>query len=463
MATFQIKQGRDIRLKGAAPKEIIALSLPRQVAVVPSDFKGIKASLCVKVNDAVKVGTPLFEDKHCPEIKIVSPVSGRVVAIDRGDKRFLQDILLESDGRQEAVPSPQAERLPAGGASGQRRFSRSEIPGLSKEEVEKTLLQSGLWPVLRQRPFSKVAHPHESPKSIFVHAMNTEPLAADVDFILQGKEEQFQTGLNVLQRLTKGKVYVCARRGAKSKALTEGRGVETHYFTGPHPAGNVSTHIHYLDPIRKGDHVWYVEAQDVLRIGSLFLEGVYPSERVVAVTGEGAGRKFYARTILGAPVSLLLEGSNLEGMRCISGGVLAGKDVGGNGFLSFYDSQVTVIPEGGKRTFLGWLSPGLDKYTFSRTFVSSFLPEKAVSLTTDKQGSDRAIVLNHIYDSLVPLDLMVYFLLKAVIGGDIEEAEKLGILECDEEDFALCSFACPSKTDVGGIIREGLDLIEKEG
>ncbi|HBO98171.1 MAG TPA: NADH:ubiquinone reductase (Na(+)-transporting) subunit A [Candidatus Omnitrophica bacterium] len=450
MATFQIKQGRDIKLKGAAPKEIVTLSLPRQVAVVPSDFKGIKASLCVKVNDAVKVGTPLFEDKHCPEIRIVSPVSGRVAAIDRGEKRFLEDIVVESDGRDEAVAF--------------RKFSASEISGLSKEDVEKTLLQSGLWPVLRQRPFSKVAHPHEPPKSIFVHAMNTEPLAPDVDFILQGKEEQFQAGLNVLRRLTKGKVYLCAKHGSRSKALTQARDVETHYFAGPHPAGNVSTHIHYLDPIHKGDHVWYVEAQDVARAGSLFLEGVYSPERVVAVTGEGAGRKFYAKTIVGAPVSLLLKGSGLEGMRCVSGSVLAGREVGKDGYLSFYDSQLTVIPAGGKRTFLGWLSPGSDKYTFSRTFVSSFLPpRKEVSLTTDKHGSDRAIVLNHIYDPLVPLDIMVYFLLKAVISEDIEEAERLGILECDEEDFALCSFACPSKTDVGGIIREGLELIEREG
>lgn len=449
MATFQIKQGRDIKLKGAAQKEIVALPLPRQVAVVPSDFKGVKASLCVKANDAVKVGTPLFTDKHCPEIRVVSPVSGRVVAIDRGEKRFLEDIVVESDGRNEAVTF--------------RKFSASEIPGLSKEDVEKSLLQSGLWPVLRQRPFSKVAHPHESPKSIFVHAMNTGPLAADIDFILQGKEEQFQAGLDALRRLTEGKVYLCVKHGAQSKALTQARGVEAHYFAGPHPSGNVSTHIHYLDPIHKGDHVWYVEAQDVLRIGSLFLEGVYPAERVVAVTGEGAGRKFYAKTIVGAPVSLLLQGSDLKGMRCISGSVLAGKDVGKNGFLSFYDSQVTVIPEGGKRTFLGWLSPGFDKYTFSRTFGSSFLPEKAASLTTDKHGSDRAIVLNDIYDQFVPLDIMTYFLLKAVISEDIEEAERLGILECDEEDFALCSFACPSKTDVGGIIREGLELIEREG
>src|SRR3990167_7086422 len=284
MATFQIKQGRDIKLKGAAPKEIVALSLPRQVAVVPADFKGLKAGLCVKVNDAVKTGTQLFEDKHCPGIKVVSPVSGRVAAINRGEKRFLEDIVVESDGRNEAVTF--------------RKFPASEISGLSKEDVEKSLLQSGLWPVLRQRPFSKVAHPREPPKAIFVHAMNTEPLAPDIDFILQGREEEFQAGLDVLKGLINGEVHLCVARGAASKALTQAANVQTHTFSGPHPAGNVSTHIHFVDPINKGDLVWYVEAQDVLRIGSLFLSGVYPTERIVAVTGEGAvHHQVYAKTI----------------------------------------------------------------------------------------------------------------------------------------------------------------------
>lgn len=449
MAVFYIKQGKNIRLKGAAGKEIITLPLPKRVAIQPSDFRGIKASPCVKANDLVKVGSPLLEDKNHPEIKIVSPLSGKVTAINRGEKRVLLDIVVEADGRQEAVHF--------------RKFSRSEIAVASKEDVEKQLLESGLWPALRQRPFSKVAFPQDSPKSIFVHAMNTEPLAPDIDFILQDKEEQFQTGLNVLRRLTKGKVYVCAQYGAQSRALTQAQGVELHYFAGPHPAGNVSTHIHYLDPVRKGDHVWYVEAQDVLRIATLFLEGVYPTERIIAVTGEGAPKRAYFKTIVGAPLSLLLREGIAEGVRCLSGSVLAGKDAGKNGSVGFYDAQVTVIPEGGKRTFLGWLSPGFNKYSFSKTFVSSFLPEREVSLTTDKQGSDRAIVLNHIYDQFVPLDIMTYFLFKAVIGGDIEEAEKLGILECDEEDFALCSFACPSKTDIGAIIREGLDTIDREG
>lgn len=452
MATFKIKQGRDIRLKGAAEKTVVDLPLPQQAGVDPSDFKGIKARLCVKVNDSVKVGSPLFEDKAYPVVKVVSPLSGKVIAINRGEKRFLLNIVIEADGRQEPVRF--------------RKFSRQDLHGLSGQDITKVLLEGGLWPVIRQRPFSRIAHPDEAPKSIFVHAMNTEPLAPDIDFILEGREERFQAGLDILKKLTKGKVYVCAQEGARSKALTSVQGAqaaELHYFSGPHPSGNVSTHIHYLDSVHKSDHVWYIEAQDVLRIAALFLDGVYSAERIVALTGEGTAKRVYAKTIVGAPLSLLLRGSKLDGMRCISGSVLTGKDAGANGFLRFYDSQVTVIPAGGKRELLGWLSLGLRKYTFSRAFASSFLPQGEVSLTSDKNGSDRAIVLNDIYDDLVPLDIMTYFLLKAVIVGDIEEAEKLGILECDEEDFALCTFACPSKTDVGGIIREALDLIEKEG
>ena len=256
---------------------------------------------------------------------------------------------------------------------------------------------------------------------------------------------------------------MCISSGAKSKALTQTKGVQTHQFSGPHPAGNVSTHIHHIDPIHKGDMVWYVEAQDVVRIASLLLNGAYPTERVVAVTGEGAVRRVYMKTCVGAPLATLLHSADLSQMRCLSGSVLTGRDVGADGHLCFYDSQITVIPRGGQRKLLGWMLPGFNKYTFSKTYASAFLPEKEMSLDTDENGSHRAMVLNHIYDSLVPLDIMTYFLLKAVIAGEIEEAENLGILECDEEDFALCSFACPSKTDVGGIIGEGLALIEREG
>ncbi len=449
MAAFTIKKGRDLKLKGAAGKNVVDIPLPKRIGIYPSEFRGIKPQLLVKEGDILKTGTPLFCDRAFPEIKLVSPVSGKVSAINRGEKRALLDIVIETDPKNDVVIF--------------NSFSKAEIPSLPKEKITKHILEAGLWPTIRQRPFSKIAHPTDRPKSIFVHAMNTEPLAPDLDFILEGKEEHFQIGLDILKKLTSGEVYLCVSACAKSKALTEAKGVQINHFTGPHPSGNVSTHIHCLDPIRKGDVVWYVEAQDVLRIAFLFLNGVYSAQRVVAITGEGAKNRFYASTIIGAPLSSLLLGSNLEGMRCISGSVLTGKNVGRNGYVGFYDSQVTVIPEGGKRTFLGWLTPGFKECSFSKTFVSSFLPQREVSLDTDKHGSGRAIVFNHIYDDLVPLDILPFFLMRAVISGDIEEAEKLGILECDEEDFALCSFACPSKTDVGGIIRQGLDLIEKEG
>lgn len=450
MGTFKIQKGHDIRLKGAARKDIIAVPFPKRVAVQPPDFKGLNLRLNVKAGDAVKVGTAVLSDKTNPEIRIASPASGKIVAINRGERRALLSVVVETDGRQETESF--------------QVFTEEQIANMSGEDVKKALLKGHLWPVIRQRPFSKVADPKQRPKSVFVHAMNTEPLALDVDFLLKNKEREFHAGLAVIKKLTDGETHLCVPEGAVSKALTRAQGVQTHYFSGPHPAGNVSTHIHCVDPINKGDLVWYVEAQDVLRIASLFLKGVYPAERVVAVTGEGAeGRQMYAKTVMGSPLAVLLDGKSPDQMRCLSGSVLTGKDVGAHGFLCFYDTQVTMIPEGGKREFLGWLTPGVNKYTFSRTFVSAFLPGREVSLDSDKHGSDRAIVLNNVYDPLVPLDIMTYFLLKAVLAGDIEEAEKLGILECDEEDFALCAFACPSKTDVGGIIGQGLALIEKEG
>ena len=450
MGTFTIRKGRDIPLIGEAKKEIVALPLPSRVAVQPPDFKGLRLKHAVKEGDTVKVGTAVLFDKDRPEIRIASPASGRVTAINRGDKRVLLSVVIETETKQ------QWEIFGA--------FTEHQIQSLSRDEVIAHFLKGHLWPVIRQRPFSKVADPQDKPKAVFIHAMNTEPLAADIDFILQSKEKAFQVGLDILKRLTDGDVHVCIKEGSTSAALTKAQGVTIHSFFGPHPTGNVSTHIHCVDPIRKGDVVWYVEAQDVLRVAELFLKGVYSAERVVAVTGEGAGgHGVYAKTVIGAPLSVLLGGNVPQNTRRLSGSVLTGKDVGAEGFLRFYDSQITIIPEGGKRELLGWLSPGVNKYSFSKTFVSSFLSKKKVSLDSDKHGSPRAIVLNDIYDPLVPLDIMTYFLVRAVLGGSIEEAEELGILECDEEDFALCTFACPSKTDVGGIIGQGLDMIEKEG
>lgn len=450
MKLHSIVKGKDLKIKGKPQKDIIDVSLPNQLAILPPNFRGFKPRLAVKVDDQVKVGSPVLTDKARPEIQIVSPASGKVVAINRGEKRALLEVVIETDGNQTAETG--------------KSYSSEKLESIGKEEVISRLMEGGLWPALRQRPFSKIADPSATPKSIFVRAINTDPLAIDIDAILEGKEADFQAGLDVLSNLTEGNVYLCTARNAKSKALTESKNAEIHKFSGPHPAGNVSTHIHAIDPINKGDIVWYVEAWDVVNIGRLFLSGQYSTEKYVAVTGECAENKYYAKTHQGAPLSTLLKGSDLQGARCISGSVLTGTDVGKDGYVGFYDTQITAIPEGGKRELLGWMTPGANKYTFSRTFLAAFSGgDEEFSLDTDKNGSDRAIVLNHLYDDLVPLDIMVYFLLKSILSGNIDESEQLGILECDEEDFALCSFACPSKTNVGEIIRHGLDVIEKEG
>lgn len=449
MAEFCIRKGKDIKLKGAAARELRAADAPSQIAITPDDFKGLKLRPVVKPGDEVKIGTAVLADKYHPDVRVVSPVSGSVTAVNRGDKRALLDIVIASDQKnsKESFPS----------------FSEHQIKNLSAEDIKKHLMQGGLWTVIRQRPFTKIADPAASAKAVFIHAMSTEPLAADVDFVLQGREKEFQAGLDALSKLSP-KTYLCIGARAASKALTQAKNVEVHRFSGAHPAGNVGTHIHCIDPINKGEAVWFVEAQDVTRIGKLFLEGVYSGERIVAVTGEGARDRAYFKTMVGAPVKDLLKGSDLKGRRVISGSVLCGRAVGENGHLRWFDSQITVILEGGKRELLGWLWPGFNKYSLSRTYASSLtgLTNQEVSLNTDRNGSPRAIVLNHLYDDLITLDVPTYFLIKAIHIGNIEECERLGIYECDEEDFALCSFACPSKTDVGGIIRNGLDMVERE-
>lgn len=449
MGSYTFTKGKDIKLKGAAGDEVSDVLSPRIVAIQPPDFRGLKPRLAVAEGDSVKMGTPVITDKEIDGLCLVSPVSGKVKAINRGLKRALLSVVIENDGKNTAESFPS--------------HAPDKLAKLKKAETIQALLKAGLWPAFRQRPFSKIASPKDEPKSIFVHAVNTEPLAADMAKILDGKEKFFQAGLDVLTGLTAGKVHVCAKSGAKPEILTNAKGVECHTFSGPHPAGNVSTLIQAVDPINKGDIVWYVEAQEVARIGRFFLEGTYPQQVVVALTGEGCAKTGYARTVQGAAIKELLPGTQFEGKRCITGSVLAGREIGADGFIGFYDTQISVVPEGGHRELLGWLMPGAKKYTLSHTYLSAFLPEQEASLDTDENGGHRAIVLNDTYDKYINLDIVTYFLLKAVIAGDIDEAERLGILECDAEDFALCSFACPSKVNVGAIIRRGLDVIEKEG
>ena len=448
MGKFFIRRGRDIKIKGLALKKVVELPAPSKVGFQLADFRGVTPNLLVKENDLVKAGSPLFEDKIHPEIKIVSSASGRVLSIVFDNNQMLQRIVIATNGKKESLQF--------------RKFVPEELIQISRQSVVDQLLQGGLWPVIRQRPFSTVANPKKIPKSIFIHAMNTEPLAPDIDFILSEKQFEFQLGLDVLKHLTEGQIHLCFSCNTKAKALTDAKRVKTHQFSGPHPSGNVSTHIYFIDPVNNGDIVWYVEAQDVLRIAELFLKGISSSQRYVALTGEGLENRVYVKTLVGASVESLLRESPKENFRYISGSVLRGTDVGVNGYLGFYDSQISVIPEGGKREFLSWLSLGANKYSFSKTFACAFFPHKEFSIDTDAHGSPRPIVFRNIYNQYVALDIEPFFLMRAILAEDIEQSKRLGILECDEEDFALCSFACPSKTDVGAIVRRGLDLIGKE-
>ncbi len=448
MKIISIKKGRDIKVLGRAEKVLEDALATHFCAIQPADFHGLRARLLIQEGDAIYVGTPVLEHKDDPRIKIVSPVSGKVSAIVRGEKRALQAVILESDGKQACQQHT--------------KFLASSFLELNRQQIIEHLLVTGSWAVLRQRPFQRIPNPDVQPKAIFVQAINTEPLAADPEFLLKGHEEDFQRGVDILSKLTEGAVHVCCLAGAKSNVLTDVQHASVHKFQGPHPSGNIGTHIHHIDPIQKGEVVWYVDIQSVLAIAKSFQRGTFVPERVVAVTGEKAQQRVYRKTLLGAAVRDIAGNASYQGTCVISGSILSGRNIGEQGFLGFYDSQVTLIPDGGRREFLGWMMPGWNKYSFSRTVLSALRRRAEFSLDSDENGSHRAIVFNDLYDRYVALDVMTFFLMKAILVGEIDEMEKLGILECAPEDFALASFVCPSKTDVCGIIQQGLDLIEKE-
>jgi len=451
MSTVILRKGHDIRVAGRAERTLVDVSSPKRVALLPTEFRGIRPRLSVEVGQQVKLGTPLFTDKLHPEIRFVSPAAGTVVALTRGARRVLTEVVVELGDDE------QAENLPT--------FEPESLSQCSRAQVLQALLQGGLWGLLKQRPFGKVPNPDETPKSIFVQGMDTEPLALDPAFALQGQEVAFQAGLDALTRLTEGPVRLCVQdRTDLAPALSGAQRVETHRFSGPHPAGNPGTHIHFLDPVRQGEVVWYLKAVEVSDIGRLLLSGRFPAERVVALAGPAVSQPSYLRTRVGAPMQVLTEGRLTgERVRYVSGTVLNGASVGAEGFLRFGDRTVTALPEGGEQQLLAWAKPGLDKYSVSRTFLSGFCRGAPVALDTSLHGGHRAIVDLGQYDAVMPLNLMPVPLVKSLLAGDLDEAEKLGLLELAEEDLALCTFVCPSKIDFGEILRQGLALYEKEG
>ena len=456
MGLHKIKKGLNLPMAGEPEQRIEQASQPRRVALIADDYIGMKPTMQVSVGDEVQRGQLLFEDKKTPGVRHTSPASGTVVAINRGERRVLQSVVIQLDA---------GELAGRGMALSFRSYSGKHPGALSRQEVKDLLLESGLWASLRGRPFGRAANPADAPHSVFVTAADTNPLAPTPDVVLAGKEADFERGLSALAKLTEGPVYVCASPGS-SVTAPEGAQFRLEHFGGPHPAGTVGVHIHRLDPVDRNKTVWHLDYQDAIAIGKLFSTGELDVERVISLAGPAVRRPRLLRTRLGAATDDLAERELANGEnRLISGSVLSGRTASGEvfGYLGRFHRQISVVPEDRRREFLGWLAPGSDKFSTINTFVSRLIPGRTFRFTTATNGSDRAMVPIGMYERVMPLDILPTFLLRSLLVGDVEKAEELGCLELDEEDLALCSFVCPGKMEYGPLLRQVLTVIEKEG
>ncbi|MEI5640797.1 MULTISPECIES: Na(+)-translocating NADH-quinone reductase subunit A [unclassified Pseudoalteromonas] len=446
---INIKKGLDLPIEGAPQQVIHDGPAVKRVAVLGEEFIGMRPTMHVRVDDQVKKGQVLFEDKKNPGVKFTAPATGVVKEINRGAKRVLQSVVIEVQGDEQITFD---------------KFSAAELSNLDAEKVKEVLIESGQWPALRARPFSRVAEPSAKPNSIFVTATDTNPLAADPAVIIAENVEAFEAGLAVVSRLTEGKVFVCKKAGANvpSSSLSQ---VEVHEFSGVHPAGNVGTHIHHLDAVGANKQVWHLGYQDVIAFGQLFLTGEIYTDRVVALAGPRVKNPRLVKTHMGASLTDLVAGELEEGdNRVISGSVLAGKTATGpHAYLGRYHNQVSVLLEGREKELFGWIAPGSDKFSVTRTFISHLAPSRLFKMTTSTGGSKRAMVPIGNYERVMPLDILPTLLLRDLIAGDLDGAISLGALELDEEDLALCTYVCPGKYEYGSILRDCLTTIEKEG
>ena len=445
---IKIKKGIDIHLVGEAKKEMKVYE-PALYAVKPLDFIGVVPKMHVAEGDDVKVGTVLFHDKKNEGIFFTSPVSGKVKAIVRGEKRVILQVVVESDGKYEAID-----------------FGKAEPSKLTRNEVIEKMVQSGTWTMLRQRPYSTIANPQDEPKCVVVSMFDTAPMAPDNNFIVAEKMESIKAGVEAFAKLTNGMVYLNVNSSETKKALEalnfSAKNVSVNEFQGPHPAGNVSTQLNVLSPINKGETVWYTYAQNLVAIGNLFLTGSYDSNRVVAFTGSEVKEPAYYQTRIGADMSGLYSNITSENVRIISGNVLTGKKINGDNFLGFYDSQISVIPEGDHYQLFGWLAPNFKKFTSTNTMGASLCKKSRKVLDTNLNGGIRPLIMTGNFEKVFPFDIYPMQLIKACIIKDIDQMEELGIYEIDAEDFALCEVIDPSKTPIQQIIREGLELLRKE-
>ncbi|MFC4258619.1 Na(+)-translocating NADH-quinone reductase subunit A [Marinobacter lacisalsi] len=447
---INIKKGLDLPISGA-PDQTISEGKPvRHVALIGFDYNGMKPTMEVKEGDRVKRGSLLFTDKKTEGVRYTSPAAGVVKEINRGERRVFQSLVIEIDGDD-------AETF--------ARYNEADLAALERQQVVDNLVESGLWAAFRTRPFSKVPAIDSAPNSIFVSVMDTNPLAADPVVIIREQGEAFAMGLQILSRLTSGKVFVTGKPGS-DVPVPKLDAIQVEQFDGVHPAGNVGTHIHYLDPVSLNKTVWSIGYQDVIDIAKLFETGELPVDRVVAIGGPKATNPRLVRTRIGASLPELLDGevATDSDVRMISGSVFGGRRGDGPcAYLGRFDNQVSLLEEGYKRHFLGWLSPGANKFSVLNIYLSSLMGGKKFDFTTTTNGSERAMVPVGAYEKVMPLDILPTQLLRTLIVGDTEMAQKLGALELDEEDLALCTFVCPGKYEYGPILRENLTRIEIEG
>lgn len=444
---IRIKKGVNIKLKGSAERVYANIPSSKLFFIKPSDFIGLNPKLTVKVGDKVLAGSPLFFDKENPSVIITSPVSGDVFEIRRGKKRKILSVAVNAD-----------EEI------SYKNFPKAKADDISRENIISQILEAGLWPFVRQRPFAVIANPKDKPKSIFISAFDSAPLSCDNDFILHGMEKEFQNGLDIVSKLTEGTTHLNIDGNVNSSSVfTSAKGVQINNITGPHPAGNVGIQIHHIDPLNKGEIVWYMYPQDIVAIGRLFSKGKYDASRLVALAGSQVQKPRYYRTMQGALISQMIKENIKEGNnRFISGNVLTGNQISAEDSLGFYHNEICVIPEGNRPDFLGWLLPGFHKFSLSRTFFSWLNPKKEFDISANMHGEERAYVVTGQYENVLPMDIYPQHLIKSIMVGDIELMENLGIYEVAEEDFALCEFSCTSKIPVQEILREGMDLVKKE-
>ncbi len=448
---IKLKKGFDINLAGKAEKKLSDTFKSDTYSLKPTDFHGIlRPKVLVKEGDTVKAGTPIMFDKKKERVKYTAPVSGEVVEVKRGEKRKLLEIKILPDKELDY------ERFD--------KYSATDVAKLSKDTVVEQLLSSGVWPNIIQRPYGIVADPQDSPKSIFISAFDSHPLAPDFDFLFKGQDHYFQVGLDILRKFSTNTHLNVNADGEVSPLFSNAKGVQLNKFSGPHPAGNVGVQIHHLDPINKGDTVWTIHPYGVIQIGRLFLEGIYDTSKVIALVGSEAKAPQYYRTYSGASVKKLIE-ENVQNnnVRVVSGNVLTGESIGREGHVGFFDHMITVIPEGDYYEMFGWIKPSTKKLSFQKAFgLLSYLNGKSKEyvVDTNAKGEPRAFVQTGVFEQVTPMDILPTFLFKAILAEDYDDMEALGIYEVIEEDLALCEFVDVSKHDIQEIVREGIDLMQ---